>query len=187
MIFPGISGHEIIIHVKSAITVIEIPVFFRNCPENSARISRRDHVIGDILCHDTARPNHNVVPDRHPWQDTDISADPDIISDCNVNPVFITGISGIGMDRIPSASASKFRVVEMEYITNPRLLEDTLFCCKRKKHLRLTTSANGCFVGDFFENTSGRRLTVSLPADLPQNRAYRSVHGSSLVYTLTDL
>ena len=37
------------------------------------------------------------------------------------------------------------------------------------------------------ESKSGRRLAVSLPADLPQNRAYRSVHGSSLVYTLTDL
>ena len=34
---------------------------------------------------------------------------------------------------------------------------------------------------------SGRRLTVSRSADLPQNRTYRSVYGSSLVYAATDL
>lgn len=33
----------------------------------------------------------------------------------------------------------------------------------------------------------GRRLTAWRPADLPQNRAYRSVHGSSPVYATTDL
>ena len=34
---------------------------------------------------------------------------------------------------------------------------------------------------------SGRRQAISSPADLPHHRAYRSVHGGSSVYVLTEL
>ncbi len=61
---------------------------------------------------------------------------------------------------------------------------------KEKKGVKLDNELDADDMSELitlFKAQSGRRQAISSPADLPHHRAYRSVHGGSSVYVLTEL
>ena len=90
----------VIVHIKSTVPEIIVPVCFGDFSDDSAWVSDCDHIVRNVPGHDASRADDHIVTDRYPRQDAGAAAYPDVISDGNVDPVFVTRIPGIGMNRM---------------------------------------------------------------------------------------
>ena len=99
----------IVVHVEFSVFEIVVAVLFRDLANHVAGIAEGEHIVRDVFRDDGACADHDVVTDRHSRHDTDISTDPDIVPDRDIDPVLISGVPCLRMKRVSCGAEHDIR------------------------------------------------------------------------------
>lgn len=84
-----ISFGLIVINIELTVFVIVIAVCFGNLSDYFAGIADSDDIIGNVFGDDASGADDNVLSDGDTGHDASVAADPAVISDRDVDSVFI--------------------------------------------------------------------------------------------------
>ena len=107
----------VVCYIKFAILIVVIAVCFGDLAYHVAGISKGEHVVRDVAGHDRTGADHDIVSDRYTRHDTDVAADPDIVTDRDIDTVLISGVSRLRVKRVPGRAEHDIRATHTSRTT----------------------------------------------------------------------
>ena len=83
----------VIVDVELPVAEIIITICLSDLPYRTAGITVCEHVVGNILRYYASAADYDVVADRNAGTYDYITADPDVLTDRDIDSVLITGVT----------------------------------------------------------------------------------------------